>query len=248
MDPRYTKDSSGNPLRVFREFSLSEPEIRTCEEIKGVLADPGCTCTGSIYFMFRDVAKNPEDRRWMQSQDLRYDITLIPPRTVCGEFVKTKGHYHPDTPGGVGYPEIYEVIGGVAHYLIQTRDLSDVILVKAPAGSVVLVPPGYGHVTINPSSTEILQMANIVSSRFSSDYSGYVERRGASWYEFSDGTFAKNPNCPEAPQLRFIDAKTQEKTGLLPGPLYNHITKRSPVLSCLNEPEKYSSLFRNAYS
>ena len=113
---------------------------------------------------------------WRQ-RGLRFDITVIPPQTLCGEYIKTKGHYHPADPYGNGYPEIYEVLEGEAHYLIQTADCSDVVLIAAGAGDVVVVPSGYGHVTINPSKKLVLEMANIVSSRFSSDYHGY-ERSG----------------------------------------------------------------------
>jgi len=38
-----------------------------------------------------------------------------------GEFVKTKGYYHPENPAGTGYPEVYEVIEGIAHVLLQKK-------------------------------------------------------------------------------------------------------------------------------
>ena len=129
---------------------LPAPRIRTIGEIRGVLRDPACECREPLYFMYRDLSKSPEDREWLRAEDLRYDITVIPARILCGEYVKTKGHHHPPGPGGVPYPEIYEVLRGEAHYLLQTRAADDVRLVRAAAGDRVLVPPGYGHVTINP--------------------------------------------------------------------------------------------------
>ena len=59
-----------------------------------------------------------------------YDLTVIPSRDLCGEWVKTKGHYHPKNPAGTGYPEIYEVIEGEVHYLLQSRKLDDVVLIS----------------------------------------------------------------------------------------------------------------------
>jgi glucose-6-phosphate isomerase, archaeal len=84
-----------------------------------------------------------------------------PPANPGGEFVKTKGHYHPANPAGAGFPERYE---GVAHVLLQKKTLDHIVLVKAAKGDIVLLPPAYGHVTINPSRDETLIMANCFTS------------------------------------------------------------------------------------
>ena len=98
--------------------------------------------------MYRDLAQSESDRSWLRRLRLRYDITVIPPAVICGEFVKTKGHYHPENQAGYGYPEIYGIIEGSAEYLLQENRLRDAVMVKAGKGSTVLIPPGYGHVTI----------------------------------------------------------------------------------------------------
>ena len=73
-------------------------------------------------------------------------------------------NYHPENPSGTGYPELYEVIEGVAHVLLRKKTLEHIVLVKAAKGDIVIIPPGYGHVTINPSQEETLIMANLVST------------------------------------------------------------------------------------
>ena len=93
----------------------AEPQIRTIEEMREVLADPGCTSDQPLYFMYRDLAKSESDREWLRQNRVRYDITVIPARTLCGEYVKTKGHYHTENPAGEIYPEIYEVLEGAGH-------------------------------------------------------------------------------------------------------------------------------------
>nr|WP_320161150.1 glucose-6-phosphate isomerase family protein [uncultured Methanoregula sp.] len=227
---------------------LPEPSVRTAEDLRDVLARPDCTIAGPVYFMYRNVAQSAEDRSWLESRQLRFDITVIPPREICGEYIKTKGHYHPDDPSGTGYPEIYEVLSGEAHYLIQTRDCSDVVLISARAGDVVVVPSGYGHVTINPSKKTVLEMANIVSSRFSSNYLGYEERHGAAYYELSNGTFLKNPAYPKAAPMRLVKARRLvDLADTISDPLYDLILNRAPILEFLNYPEKYETLFRDLY-
>lgn len=227
---------------------LPEPAVRTAEDLRNVLANPGCTCTGPVYYMYRDVAQSADDRSWLSSQKLRFDITVIPPRELCGEYNKTKGHFHPAAPAGTGYPEIYEVLAGEAHYLIQNHDCSDIVMIAAYAGDVVVVPPGYGHVTINPTKSTVLQMANIVSSRFSSNYLGYEAHNGAAYFEWIKEGFVKNPAYRNHPPLRLVKAQRMaDVKDTIPDPLYDLIEQRAPVLEFLNNPEKFEPLFRELY-
>jgi glucose-6-phosphate isomerase len=220
---------------------LPAPRYRTIGEIRGVLMDPACDCAEPLYSMYRDLSKSPEDRRWLREQDLRYDVTVIPARTLCGEYVKTKGHHHPANDRGVPYPEIYEVLRGEAHYLLQTRSADDVRLVRAGAGDRVLVPPGYGHVTINPGKVT-LAMANIVSTRFESDYSVYERLGGAAFFELEGGALVRNPRYPHAAEARILSASGQKGLAFLPSrPLYDLVGTES--LGFLNRPEDYPEIF-----
>jgi glucose-6-phosphate isomerase, archaeal len=227
---------------------VEEPELRMAGDLKGIYARKGCCGSGPLYAMFRNLARSPADRWWLNEMGLRYDITVVPPRKICGEFVKTKGHYHPANPAGHGYPEIYEVLEGRAHYLLQREDLTDAVLVEAEAGDVVVVPPEYGHVTINPTSGQTLHMANIVSGIFASDYQKYVEGRGAVYYEMADGSFVKNPAYGRVPPLRRVAAGQvrTRKTGIT-FPLYHLIEQRRPVLGFLNCPEQFPEVAEQAY-
>ena len=91
--------------------ALPAPGIRTIRDMRGVLANPRCPASGPLYYMYRDLARSAADRRWLADQQLRYDITVIPPFDLCGEYVKTKGHYHPADPAGIGYPELLRCDG-----------------------------------------------------------------------------------------------------------------------------------------
>ena len=220
---------------------LPAPRVRTIEEIRGVLRDPACRCGEPLYFMYRDLARSPADREWLRREGIRYDVTVIPARVLCGEYVKTKGHHHPPDGKGVPYPEIYEVIRGGAHFLLQTRDAGDVLLVRAGPGDRVLVPPGYGHVTINPEEVSLV-MANLVSDRFESDYSVYERMGGAAYFELAGGRLVENPRYRSPAPVRTLEARDQEGPGDLPsGPLYGLVGTGS--LGFLNRPEDYPELF-----
>ena len=221
---------------------LPAPQVRTMEEMRPVLTDPECTCRDPLYLMYRNLALSGTDAAWLREQEIRYDMTVIPARVLCGEFVKTKGHFHPENPCGWAYPEIYEVLEGEAHFLLQDRAPSDVVLIHARAGEKVVVPPGYGHLTINPGS-QPLTMVNLVSTAFESLYGDYEKRQGAAYYEFPARGFVPNPRYPYVPPLRFLRVRDLTFPRSLPGgSLYGWIGDPK-ALGFLNRPEEYPGLF-----
>ncbi len=222
---------------------LPPPAMRTVDGMRTVLFNPQCQIGNPLYFMYRDLSRSGTDWAWLHDHRLRYDLTVIPPRDVCGERVKTKGHYHPGNPAGIGYPEIYEVLEGSAHYLIQSRALDDAALITAEKGDLVIIPPGYGHVTINPSPDVTLSMANIVSTAFESEYGEYESLHGAAWYELSDGRFVKNEHYRTHPPLRMLGPGCGYGTQrICKGPLYD-LVGNPEALSFLNHPEEYLPVF-----
>lgn len=216
---------------------LPDPSVRTLDDMRCVLASPDASGTAPLYYMYRDLALTEDDRRWLAEQNVRFDITVIPPGAVGGEYVKTKGHYHPLTPAGIGYPELYQVLAGEAHYLLQRKDLGDVVVVTAKAGEFVLIPPGYGHVTINPGKEDLV-MANLVSAGFASEYALYEELQGGAYYEMEGGEWIQNPRYPAVPPLRVIAAVEVPELGIRHGRgIYAMVLERED-LSYLNAPEK----------
>ena len=147
-------------------LTVVTPAVRTREEMREVLLDPEADAPAELYYMYRDVCRQ-QDRELLAQHGLRYDVTVIRPGLLGRDYIKTAGHYHPLKPGTeVTYPEVYEVLAGKAHYLLQTEpdeDGVEAILIEATAGDKVLIPPGYGHITINPAS-EFLIMSNWVAA------------------------------------------------------------------------------------
>lgn len=225
--------------------ALPAPGIRTIREMRSVLANPACAASDPLYYMYRDLARSEADRGWLSRHLLRYDITVIPPKDLSREHVKTKGHYHPENPAGTGYPELYEVVEGTAQFLLQSRRLDDVILAFAGTGARVIIPPGYGHISINPSPDTTLVMANLVSTAFESEYGEYETLHGAAYYVMSDGQVIKNLHYPYMPPVRKCTVvKGQGTAGCAcTGPIYSLIGD-AEALAFLNEPEKYPGVFK----
>ena len=90
---------------------IIEPSIRKLSDISDVVYDTKWldgmlknSRKGDIdlYYMYRDLALNDLDRKVMQENNLRYDITIIPALEMGTEYVKTLGHYHPPVRGAHG--------------------------------------------------------------------------------------------------------------------------------------------------
>ncbi len=170
-----------------------KPDVRKLTDMKDVIYDKEWLKTApdlELYYMYRGIDKK---------EDLRYDITVISALMTGKEFNKTFGHYH------VGkYQELYIVLEGEAILLMQKgnwENLDDIYAVKAKKSDVVIIPPEYGHVTINPSNKE-LKLANWISDEVKSDYNQFRKLNGAGYFYTNDG-WVKNKNYKNLPKLRF---------------------------------------------
>lgn len=170
-----------------------KPDTRYLNDMKEVLYDQKWAKTApnlELYYMYRGIKKK---------NDLRYDITIIPTRMLGQEFTKTKGHEHLGKFG-----EVYIVLEGQAIFLMQKREgqeIQDVYAVKAKKGEVAVIPPYYGHVTINPGKKD-LKIANWVSENCKSDYQLFEKMQGACYFYTKKG-WIKNKNYKKIPKLGF---------------------------------------------
>lgn len=226
-----------------------KPDIRKLYDMREVVYDQKWLQTTEdkdLYYMYRDLSYSNRDHSLIKENDLRYDITIIPPSNLGLEYIKTAGHYHPLIEGtSYSYPEIYEVLSGVAHYLLQKAENSsiiDIVLVEAKEGDKVIVPPNYGHVTINPSNKE-LKMANWVSDQFSSIYEPYREFKGAVYFELTDGSMIKNENYINLPEIRKLKPTNFSKLGIHKNKEMYKLIRDPDKLSYLNRPQDYDWLW-----
>jgi glucose-6-phosphate isomerase len=169
------------------------PDIRYLYDMKKLLYDKAWFKTApnlELYYMYRGEKRNGE---------LRYDITIIPPKMLGSEFNKTLGHDHSKKFG-----EVYTVLDGEVIYLIQKTKkdrVLDVYAVKAKRGESIIIPPHYGHTTINPTK-KIIKEANWLSENCKNLYSNFKRMQGACYYYTKSG-WIKNKKYSKVPKLRF---------------------------------------------
>jgi glucose-6-phosphate isomerase len=233
------------------EFNL--PAIRTIEQMREVLLDKDIRKPQELYYMYRDIYRF-SDKPILEENNLRYDVTVIKPFRLGKEFMKTAGHYHPEN-----YGELYEVLSGRCFCLLQRpnpddyRNIEKVILVEAVVGQKIVIPPGFGHILINPGP-DYLVTSNWVSSRFESSYELYRKAGGgADFVTSSSGesvvtpglrinvTIIKNPHFTNLADIKFAQpAKQIKRFGLLQDkPIYNLIIQDPRKLDFLNRPSEY---------
>lgn len=174
------------------ETELKNPDIRKLKDMEAVLFDKNVVGTEpekELYYMYRGID---------QRDNLRYDITVIPPFLMGEEYVKTLGHFH-----GQNSNEIYIVLEGEGIFILQKgKDVvDDFYAVKGKKGDCVVVPKGYAHVTIN-ASNETLKMANWVSLASGFDYDTVKKKKGLCYYYTTRG-WIKNNEYKNIPEIRY---------------------------------------------
>jgi len=180
-----------------------KPDIRHLKEMKEVVYDKNWFKKTDkdleLYYMYRGL-KN--------KNNIRYDITIISPKILGVEFVKTKGHKH------LKCEELYTVLQGEAIFLLQKNKgkiVKDVYTVKVQKNEFILIPPKYNHVTINPGPKK-LKLGNWISEESKHDYEDLKKMNGACYFYIkssskkSKGRWIKNKNYTQIPKLRFIRA------------------------------------------
>lgn len=225
-----------------------KPAVRMLSDMKDVIYDREWLSSADnfeVYYMYRGLSLSKNDAIAMKEHGLRYDITVIPPRMLGCEFVKTAGHYHPAVPGtGITYPEIYEVLSGEAHYLMQKSEedrIEDAVLIKAGEGEKVIIPPGYGHITIN-ASKKVLKMANWVARDFESVYAPIKEKGGGAYFILETG-IVKNPMYNNVPEIRFVEPASIKEIGVQKGREIYGLVKDIKKLEFLTKPNEYGWIF-----
>lgn len=238
-------DTENRKLIFGKGLTVILPAVRKIEEMQEVLLDSSLPKPEELYYMYRDV--HPvKDTDLLKKNNLRYDVTVIKPDRLGRELMKTAGHYHQASFG-----ELYEVLAGEAFCLLQKpnlqdyRIIEDVILVKAHAGEKIVIPPGYGHILVNPGPGYLVT-SNWVSSAFSSKYELYKEAGGAAYFlVIADADdrleIVENAFFKQLAPIKFAQpAKELERFGLKENnPIYPIITEDAKKLEFLNYPQGY---------
>jgi glucose-6-phosphate isomerase len=236
------REMKGTPRLLKEILPLAYQQGRWTEEID---------YNKPLYFMFRDVCRAKDEEK-IRDNHLRFDITIMLPLKLGLELNKTAGHYHPFVPSTtLSYPELYEIIDGRAYFILQNVDgdaVLDAFIIKAKKGDRVIVPPNYGHVTVNAGATPLI-IANWVCRDFSSIYQPYADKRGAVYYiirRFGNIEVVENEAYVNIPSPKFVESKANEVLKLSPQESMYKLVDAIDLLAWLKEPQNHTDIFERS--
>lgn len=203
----------------------------------------------SLKYRLYGGAREIKDTDILRKNKLRFDLILLRSGRPGFQMPRTPG----SCPQG-GFPKLYEAVYGEAWFLLQKeskedcRVIEDVILVKVRPAQKIIIPPGYGHILINPGKDDL------VAAGFSSkaltresqagETAGYARAKGGAYFIFKDNLgefFQPNPYYQGVPYMRMAGPGARMKSlGLdSASPVYNLLSKGIEKLDFLNNPAKY---------
>jgi len=234
------------------------PSIRRLEDMKDVLLDRNVAHPKELYYMYRDIHRK-KDEELIRGMGLRYDITIIAEGFVGREFIKTAGHYHPSVQSSsLTYPEVYEVIKGRALYLFQkvypldspSPAVEDIILFEAYPGDKIIVPPNYGHITINLGNEDLV-MSNWMADGLPSDYHPIKKAGGGAFFVVKDDNdfmLIPNENYKHIQPPRTLHPRGFPPFGILKErPLYLSFLEHPESFKFLSHPQDFLDQWKELY-
>ena len=221
----------------------NRPEQRQLEELREVLYQKDLQEPKKLYTLFNDVGRAGE-RSILLQNGLRYDLGIMPPLKMGAEYIKTMGHYHSICPRtNSRYAEVYEIIHGQAHFILQEQDpkdpqiVTDVVWTQAGKGDRLITPGNYAHVTINPGPG-VLVMANIAVVDCDLSFSEIAQMGGCAYFDIEENgrpTFVRNTAYRQVPSIRKVCLKNLQAFGLDPErPIYSAAVDRPQEFSFLS--------------
>lgn len=219
-----------------------EENVRNYSEAREVYLEKSAE-EQELYWMYRYLEKVSDADMFTQF-DVEYDVTMIKPGKVGAEPIKTIGHYHGLVPGTqITYPEVYEVLDGKTDYLLQSRPdaegFVDVVFVVARVGDKVVVPPDYGHISMNLGDDYSLE-TNLQKRDLpaSADYGSYKELGGAALFCLG-GLWQENPKY-KIRSTKKVRPLEKPEWGLEKAtPLYTAFITSPEKFKFLTEPQNY---------
>ncbi len=229
----------------------------------GLLADPGYIVEDEPYYDFYKAFVRDGDRKKFSDAGLRFDSTVVMKGCAGPEFKKTAGHFHCEAPGkGMSYPELYQVVKGRALFVMQKVDdchksgkmvVEDAILAEVNAGEAIVVPPEYGHCTINIGEGAMV-FINLVSCASENYYDSVKASAGMCCYAMKapDGGYRieENRNYEFHCKPRVVTAVDSPILGIQKDlPVYRAFLENPAKFAYLNAPENnlkdYFAVFRD---
>ncbi|MGO4743466.1 glucose-6-phosphate isomerase family protein [Serratia quinivorans] len=217
------------------------PEIRTLEQIRLSLRDPGCSGPEQVYAIAMDVAKQ-QHLAELKKRMLLFGIVTYAQGQLGQEPIRSQGHVHRiSAHSGWSPPELYEIWQGKAIIYMQERveyEPGRCFAVHAGPGEKVLVPPGWAHATISADPHQPLTFAAWCDREYGFEYDAVREYKGLAWYPLLQGNniiWQQNPRY-QSGRLHAIGPRQYPEFGLSNDPLYSQFETDPARFQFISKP------------
>ncbi len=212
-----------------------------------------------IYDVYRGIL-DPAHSGLFEKYKFQYDITVVRGGLIGNESKKTSGHYHSWNEMNTStYPEVYEVISGTAVYILQRADnfkntdfenlhVSDLIAVRVYAGQAIIIPPNYGHCSVNGGEGPLV-FSNLAYTPCTVDYAPVKYYHGLGAYVgYKDGRLMieKNRNYKNLPRIKYAQVKENKDLGIVFNkPVYRSFKENPEAFDFLGNVDPYREQIMN---
>jgi glucose-6-phosphate isomerase len=237
-------DTKNNKLVSEKNLIIEEELVRMLSDMNELYRDLGPDFEEQALYHMQNGVCYPEHKELFDRYNLKYEYTVLLPKTIAGEFLKAHGHIHyAKTCPEKSIMEIMEVIHGKGYFLLFLPRESgcDVTLVETKPGDRFIVPKQYYHLTINIGDEPFI-FSDIISTVSAGDYSLLKEKKGAPIYVFKDKAggirYEWNKNYPPVESLTLCDVNSlpYEQPFTIDGPLYDSFISNPDKFKILAEP------------
>lgn len=209
------------------------------------------------YYDFYKAICRKEDDQLFSKKNLRFDATVILPGKTGNEYKKTAGHFHKNIVDEKhSYPELYQVVYGKALFIMQKvksydgklpMEVEDLMLAEVKAGETIVVPPDYGHATVNIGETPMV-FINLVSIDSNNHYDSVAASEGMSVFILDNGSkgyiAVKNKKYRLSMEPKIVLPSDCPQLSIIQGqPAYNAYIAQPEKFTYLDKPLQYMPYF-----
>lgn len=245
-------DEESNVIAISARLPFLEYSRKLAGAMKGLFAnETNLNENEPVYDVYRGLSF-PEDNKLLNKHKFRYDFTVILPGDINGERKKTSGHYHEYNAARTNtYAEVYEVIKGTALYVLQrvanfdtepmNVKVDDIILVQVEEGQSVIIPPNYGHCSVNIGEGPLI-FSNLAYIPCNVLYNSVLHYHGMGYYiknNIDKIEFEKNTNYSDLPKPKLATVRENPSLGIKFGlPVYHSFLQNPDLFGYLGNPDK----------
>jgi glucose-6-phosphate isomerase len=219
---------------------------KNLEQMRSLMYEAGDYSNPELYEFYSGVF-NKKHKEIIKASGLRYDLVMIYPGLINGEYKKTSGHMHkkPDVLK-TGYPEIYEVLCGTAMFMLQKSEnglVKEFFAVQTEAGEKILIPPGYEHATVNIGLSPLV-FTDLISVKAENEYGGIQNHGGMGYFVLDKGgtrNVVKNTAYKDVPPVDYKHPLENKNLNIgFENYVYDILVNDPGAFSYLDDPDEKS--------